>query len=81
MGHHDAPEKMVLRKSQGRRPPPMLKKTGPSWSKLLVGWSKIVGSVINFAINFTILQKKIPIFFIILPIRPNYINLGKIGNK
>ena len=81
MGHHDAPEKCYYVSPKEDAPPPMLKKTGPSWSKLLVGWSKIVGSVINFAINFTILQKKYHFFFKILPIRPNYINLDKIGNK
>ena len=63
MGHHDAPEKCYYVSPKEDPPPPNVKKRAQVGQKLLVGWSKIVGSVINFAINFTILQKKIPIFF------------------
>ena len=65
MGHHDAPEKVLLHKSQGRHPPPpnVKKKRAQVGHKLLVGWSNIVGSFIKFAINFTILQKKNTHFF------------------
>ena len=54
---------MLLHKSRGRRSPlNVIKKRTQVGQKLLVSWLKIIGTFIKFDINFTILQKKLPIF-------------------